>query len=51
MSESNKGKKRSEETRKKMSESHKGHKHSKESIEKMSESHRGQIAWNKGKKL
>jgi hypothetical protein len=49
-----KGKKHSDETRKKMSESHKGksncwgRKYSKKTLQKMSNSHKGHPAWNKG---
>jgi hypothetical protein len=46
---SNKGKKFSDETKKKMSESAIGKKMSEESRKKMSESQKGRIAWNKGK--
>jgi len=52
-----KGKKHSEESKRKMSDSlkgkiswMKGRKHSEESIKKMSECHKGQIPWNKGLK-
>ena len=46
-----KGKKLSEEARKKMSGARKGKKRSEETKKKISESHKGQIAWYKGKKL
>ena len=56
--EANKGKHRSEETKKKISESHKGQiawykgkKLSEEHKKKMSEALKGKPAWNKGKKL
>ena len=53
----NKGKKLSEETRKKLSESHKGHHHSEETKRKIGEASKGnkyasgRPAWNKGKHL
>lgn len=49
-----KGRKLSEETRRKMSLNNagmKGKKHSNESRQKMSVSHKGKIPWNKGKKM
>lgn len=46
-----KGKKLSEQTRKKLSEVNKGKKRSEETRRKLSESHKGQIAWAKGKHL
>ena len=45
-----KGKKRSEETKKKISESKKGKPRSEETIEKMSKSLKGKEPWNKGKR-
>ena len=53
----NKGKKLSEETRKKLSESHKGHHHSEETKRKIGEASKGnkyasgRPSWNKGKHL
>jgi hypothetical protein len=46
--DSQKGYKRSEETKLKNSLSHKGKCHSEETKQRMSNSHKGQIAWNKG---
>ncbi len=50
ISESNKGRKHSEESRRKMSVAQKGKKHSEETIRKISEANKGNVPWNKGKK-
>lgn len=53
ISESLKGRKHTEETKRKMSESGGnmiGYKHTAETKKKMSESHKGRSSWNKGKK-
>ena len=49
--EKRKGKKLSEETKKKISEAHKGKHHSEESKKKNSEAHKGKPTWSKGKKM
>ena len=48
ISEGNKGKEVSEETREKLRQHNLGKKHSEESRQKMSESHKGKDTWNKG---
>ncbi len=51
MSEAFRGRRHSEESKRKISKAAKGRRHSEESKRKMSESSKGQLPWNTGKKL